>query len=376
MKHLILIIFFLPITLVGQQTLTKTLSHDGISREYILYVPAIYDSSQETPLVLNFHGYGSNASEQMFYGNFRTIADTAGFIIAHPLGTLDNSGTAHWNVGWGASTVDDIGFTAALIDAISADYAINQKRIYSTGMSNGGFMSYKLACELSDKIAAIASVTGTMNKGQFNQCNPTHPMPVMEIHGTTDAIVPYNGANWIEGSEDVVAFWADYNNCDTPADINQIENTNTTDGSTVEHWIYKNGDNDTRVELFKIMGGAHTWPGSILPFPGTNYDINASKEIWRFFSMYDIDGKISTSSSLEYDLSENVIIQQNPVASMINIELKNIGKVNYLLHDMNGRQLINGTLNNGNNSINIGHLNNGMYLLNVAGTSFKIIKFQ
>jgi len=148
---------------IAQQTINGTLEHDGLMREYILYVPANYTGTEEVPLLFNFHGYGSNASQQMFYGDFRPIADTEGFIIVHPMGTVDNTGTTHFNVGWGTSTIDDVGYTEALIDDLSSNYPIDAKRIYSTGMSNGGFMSYTLACELSDRIAAIASVTGTMN---------------------------------------------------------------------------------------------------------------------------------------------------------------------------------------------------------------------
>lgn len=146
----------------AQLTITDSIVHDGLTREYILYVPANYTGTSAVPLLFNFHGYTSNANDQMWYGDFRPIADTAGFIIIHPQGTLDGTGTTHFNVGWGGSTVDDVDFTSALIDSISAQYNINQDRVYSTGMSNGGFMSFKLACELSDRIAGIASVTGSI----------------------------------------------------------------------------------------------------------------------------------------------------------------------------------------------------------------------
>ncbi|MBL4624255.1 MAG: hypothetical protein JKY42_03830, partial [Flavobacteriales bacterium] len=137
------------IVLFAQQTIIDTISHDGIERTFTLYVPAIYSPGNSTPLVINFHGYTSNMASQMSYGDFRDIADTAGFIIVHPMGTLDGSGQTYWNSGWGG-TVDDIGFTAALIDSISIAYTINQDRVYSTGTSNGGFMSYTLACSLSN----------------------------------------------------------------------------------------------------------------------------------------------------------------------------------------------------------------------------------
>ncbi|MEL6972721.1 MAG: PHB depolymerase family esterase, partial [Bacteroidota bacterium] len=149
----------------GQQIINSSIQFDDLERTYLLYVPPSYTGDESVPLVLNFHGYTSNSGEQFFYSDFRAVADLNNFLVVHPQGTQDSEGNTHWNVGWGGSTVDDVGFTAALIDSLAAEYNINPERIYSTGMSNGGFMSYQLACELSDRIAAIASVTGTMNLG-------------------------------------------------------------------------------------------------------------------------------------------------------------------------------------------------------------------
>jgi polyhydroxybutyrate depolymerase len=188
---------FLHLSADAQQTINASITNGGIQRDYILYVPANYTGTSGVPLLFNFHGFTSNATQQMFYGDFRSIADTAGFIIVHPEGTLDNNGITHFNVGWGASTVDDVAFSSALIDSISAQYNIDQDRVYSTGMSNGGFMSFKLACELSDRIAGIASVTGSILPLTLSNCNALHSTPIMQIHGTTDGTVPYNGgAGW------------------------------------------------------------------------------------------------------------------------------------------------------------------------------------
>ena len=274
----------------SQQTINGSIIHDNLQRDYILYVPALYNATNPTPLVFNFHGYTSNAFDQMWYGDFRSIADTAGFIIAHPMGSLDNSGITHWNVGWGGSTVDDIGFTAALIDSLSANYNINQDRIYSTGMSNGGYFSYHLACNLSTKIAAIASVTGAMSQYTQTICNPSHPTPVMEIHGTADLTVPFNDI--ISG----LGYWRSYNNCNPIADTTIIPDLVLGDWSTVEHIVFDNGDNGVTTELFKVINGEHTWPGSNFSSGVTNYDINASIEIWKFFSRYDINGLINSST--------------------------------------------------------------------------------
>ncbi|MEP6796462.1 MAG: PHB depolymerase family esterase, partial [Saprospiraceae bacterium] len=281
-------ILCLPLLVISQQTINGSIMHDGLQRDYILYIPASYVPGHSAPLVLNFHGYTSNAFEQMFYGDFRPIADTAGFLVVHPMGTVDQLGNTHWNVGWGSSNVDDVGFTAALIDSLSAQYDINQDRIYSTGMSNGGFFTYKLACELSDRIAAIASVTGTMNTGQTTTCHPQHPMPVMEIHGTSDPTVAYDGTVFFTAIPTVLAYWATFNACHTPPDIDNIPDINTSDGCTAVHYVYANGTNGVEVEHYKIINGVHAWPGSAFGGVGTNQDVNASKEIWRFFSKYDI----------------------------------------------------------------------------------------
>jgi len=138
MKYLVIILLLSIISFLSysQQTINGSITHDGMQRDYILYIPENYTGVFPVQLVINFHGYGSNASEQMWYGDFRSISDTVGFLLIHPDGTLFN-GTTHWNVGgWtNGSTVDDVGFTEALIDSLSVTYNIDPSRIYATGMS-------------------------------------------------------------------------------------------------------------------------------------------------------------------------------------------------------------------------------------------------
>ena len=303
MRNFLYILFFFPLSLFGQETINDSILVNGDYRHFITYIPSIYHPSQITPLVFNLHGRTSNSFEQMWYGDFRDIADTANFIIVHPQGLLDNTGVTHWNLG--QSTVDDIGFLNSLYYYIVSNYNINVDQVYSTGMSNGGYMSYYLACNMSDKIAAIASVTGAM--GSFTQlnCNPTHPTPVMEIHGTADLTVPFNDI--VNGIE----YWRDYNNCNITADTTLIQDSDLSDLSTVEHIIYNNGFHGVTTELFKIHNGGHTWPGSGISTSGvTNNDINASVEIWMFFSRYDINGLINTPVIV----NENVINPRNVVS--------------------------------------------------------------
>lgn len=313
-------LFFVMLS-YGQQTIYDTIVHDNLQRSFILYVPDSYVQGTATPLVINFHGYTSNAFEQMFYGDFRLVADTAGFLLVHPMGTLDGSGNPYWNSNWGGA-VDDIGFTEALIDSLAAEYSINLDRVFSTGMSNGGFMSYTLACELSHRIAAIASVTGTMNVNQSNTCSPEHPTPIMEIHGTADFVVPYNGNSFMESIENTLNYWVDFNNCDVNPIMTPIPDINQNDGCTAGHYRYPDGANGVEVEHFKIINGGHTWPGS--PFPSgsgnTNQDINASVKIWEFFTQYDINGRIGYTGLVGHPQNEvEISIYPNPASDEVSL---------------------------------------------------------
>lgn len=369
----ILLVALMPFAGFSQQTINGTMTHDGIEREYILYVPEIYDDQSPAPLVFNFHGYSSNAGEQVLYGDFRSIADTAGFLVVHPEGTLDDYGITHFNVGWGASTVDDVGFTDALIDEIASTYSIDETRVYSTGMSNGGFMSYYLACQLSDRIAAIASVTGSMSPLQTSTCDPQGTVPVLEIHGTSDQVVPYNGAGFSEPTEDVVAYWYQHNNCNILPTIVQIPDTNTGDGSTVEHFIYGDCSDEVTTELFKITGGQHTWPGTAIGFPGTNYDIDASAEIWKFFSRYDINGKIIFSDVSEIE-TQSIFVYPNPVLSELTIEADQNIESEFELISLSGKTILNGQMSGQFQQVEMSDLPAGIYFLRINGAVFKLFK--
>jgi len=377
MKKLVFLIAFISLTFLGtsQQTITATITHDALQREYILYVPASYTGSNAVPLVLNFHGYTSNATEQMWYGDFRPIADTANFIIVHPNGMLDATGTTHFNVGWGGSTIDDVGFTSALLDSISAEYNINAERVYSTGMSNGGFMSYQLACQLSDKIAAIASVTGSMSPATYNACNPQHPTPVLEIHGTADGTVAYNGSNFSKPIIEVLDYWINFNNSNTTPCVINIPDINTSDGSTVEQLIYYGGDNDVTVEHFKITGGGHTWSGSAFGGAGTNYDIDASVEVWKFFSKYDINGLIGGPTLIESsEFNFEISIYPNPATNKVSVQCMSSKAMAYELYSMQGRLILTGVNDPLSREIDLSNLPQNVYILKIGSHSFKVFK--
>ncbi|HAD11495.1 MAG TPA: hypothetical protein DCF33_03555 [Saprospirales bacterium] len=306
----------------AQNTITGTIQSGGLTREYILYIPAAYTGNTAVPLIFNLHGYTSSNLEQLFYADFRPIADTANFLIVLPNGTIDAQGNRFWNTFLGNSNVDDVGFMRDLLNSLQATYNIDANRVYSTGMSNGGFMSYSLACELNDRITAIASVTGTMIQSKLNACNPGRPVPVMQIHGTADNTVPYNGlpASTFVSIPVLVNTWAGYNNCNPTPDIIQLPNTSTTDGCTAERHVYTGGDQGSTVELFKVIGGGHTWPGSAFNIGITNQDFSASKEIWRFFSQYQLN-QLSETQTPE-SLAASWIAFPNPMQDYFILQSK------------------------------------------------------
>lgn len=360
----------------AQTTLSGIIKHNGIVRTYRIYIPAVYNPATQVPLLFNLHGYGSNNVEQEFYADFRPIADTAGFIIVHPNGTLDGQNNRFWNA-FGASTVDDIGFLSALIDSVSEGYSIDPNRIYSTGMSNGGFMSYELACALSNRIAAIASVTGSMTYVQLNLCNAMHPIPVMEVHGTADGTVPYTGSLLFIPIDTLVDYWARFNNCTLIPTITRIPDIKSTDGCTAEHYVYDNGDLDSKVELYKIIGGGHTWPGAPVTIGVTNMDFSASTEIWRFLSRYDLIGLTTTRAGIGIAHVPAFNVYPNPSNDKFIISFADFSERTISIANYSGRVIQRYTSYTDNEVLNIDA--KGIYFITVTSgmqtLTKKVIKY-
>ena len=263
---------------------TKTFSHDNVNRNYLIYIPDSYDSEIDYPLMFLFHGFGGIASEFINTADMRDLAESKNFIVVYPQG-LDLAGTgSHWNCSNPSadnkSDVDDIGFIENLIDQLLIDYpVIDNKRIYAAGYSNGGFMSYYLGCN-SKKFAAIGSVAGTMLDDSYQSCNANFPTAMINIHGTDDFDVPYDGNIYYPSIPEVVDWWKNFNN--TPN-----EDLLTNQDGSIEQYIYYNDAGDRYVEHIKIIGGGHYWDDK-LNYNGTN----TSGLIWGFVSNYNIDGII------------------------------------------------------------------------------------
>lgn len=276
--------------------------YDSQSRVYARYVPSVYNGSTAVPLVICLHGLGDTITNFVGIG-MNYVADTANFIVltpqavSSPYGTAWNSGASYYGYVLNGN-VDDSGFINALIDSTMANYNIDSNRIFVTGFSMGGFMSNRLAVDLNSRVAAIASVSGTIG-ASFSPGTP-NPIPVCHFHGTADGTVAYTGNAYGMDAENLVDFWIGVNNCDTIPIIDSLPDI-AADGKNVVHYTYENGNNATQVEFYKVIGGDHEW----LMQP-TN-DIAYTLEIWKFFSKFPMQ-----SSSVITETREIFKIFPNP----------------------------------------------------------------
>lgn len=270
-------------------TFSRSIEVEGETREYLIYVPNSYDTIKSIPVMLNFHGWTMSARNQMEVSDMRALSEQEEFILVYPQGTK-LWGSTHWNVGsWTlGSDAKDIEFIDALIDQIANNYNIDNERVYACGYSNGGFFSHELACQLSQRIAAIGTVAANISKETVNNCNASHPIPVVTISGTLDEVIEYDGSvpERTLSQEETLKYWLTFNNVDTVPSITNIPDWYPLDSSTVIRYEYVDGDNNSEVEHYKVVNGGHDWPGTF-----GNFDINSNVIIWDFVSQFDIHGK-------------------------------------------------------------------------------------
>ena len=255
---------------------------EGLNRRYILHRPK--DLKENSPLIFILHGFGSSATNIMSYSQMNLIADQNGFLVCYPQGSTLPTGQSHWNANLEMSTVNDIDFLSELSNQLSITYKTNEDNTFVAGMSNGGFMSYTLGCNKSNVFKAIASVTGTMSGKDWKNCYPVNKIPVLQISGTDDTTVPWDGSmstsyGWggAPHIKKVVEFWGDLNQCDQVEEFD-FPDIDDSDKSTVSLTKRKGSSDGNEVWFYTVKGGGHDWPGS-----WGNKDMSASEEIWKFF---------------------------------------------------------------------------------------------
>ena len=276
----------------------RSLEVDKRPRHYLVHVPRSYDGSKPCPLVLAFHGGGSNAQQMVRFCGLNDKADQAGFIVVYPSGTSRLETALTWNGGNCCgyamlNKVDDVAFVRALLDDLAKVIKIDPKRVFATGISNGGIMAYRLASELSERIAAIAPVSGPMGT---EKCSPKRPVSVIHFHGTDDEFAPFKGG---KGTKSLTATnfysvdhsiraWIKANDCALEPQETKLPEK-VKDGAAVIRTTYTAGREGAEVVLITIQGGGHTWPGQeprVKLLGKATKNISANDLMWEFFEKH------------------------------------------------------------------------------------------
>ena len=280
-----------------QKTINLTI--DGNIRSFVIYIPIGYNNAGKMPLIFAIHG-GSGTPEGMInIANFKTIADRDKVVLVYPAGVQNN-----WNDGRPTIPnqlgINDVRFFNQLCDYMINNYSVDGAKIYATGISNGGFMSSRLGCELSNRIAAIVVDAATIEATTIApNCNPGRSVPAIYIHGTTDPLVPFTGGQMTAGGTaggtilshfQAIDKWITINGCNTTPTIADLPNI-ANDGTTIKQRVYSGGTNGSEVVSYVVLNGGHTWPQGYqylneAIIGKTSQDMNACEVIWTFFKRF------------------------------------------------------------------------------------------
>ena len=353
-----LFFYFLLISFGVKSQILQSINHNGVDRVYFYFTPSDYSANQSLPLLIVLHGLTQTGGGVMDITNFNAIAEQEKFIVVYPSG-LNNAWNANMNVS--VSTADDKGFLELLIAHFEQNFNTNPSKKYLCGFSNGAFMSNKMACESDLCFAGIATVSGTMSDTVYANCNPSQKTSVLHIHGTADAVVPYNGAASTGASVDLtLEKWRAFLGCSQTPSTSDISNANLFDLSTAQRITYA-GCGGQALEHIKVNGGGHQWPG-IPTWNGglgtINMDFYSPQVIWDFLA----PKSCVTSSLFEENLS--LEIYPNPVDEQLMIK-SNLTEGILVITDFTGKIVVDKVLDSDKQVINLECLNPGMYFITI-----------
>jgi polyhydroxybutyrate depolymerase len=287
---------------------TRKLVVHGRDRTYLVHVPGQYDARQPSPVVLAFHGLGSNAAQMVNFCGLSNKADEAGFIVVYPNGSLRVRNWLAWSAGTRfddaqEQNIDDVEFVRQLLDDLARVATVDRDRVFATGMSNGAMLAYLLASELSDRIAAIAPVAGPMGTPE---CHPQRAVPVMHFHGLDDKFSPFQGGRGERSLTQTDFFsvahstdcWIKANGCRAEPVVVELP-VQFDDGTSVARKTWGGGQNGAEVVLFEIAGAGHTWPGrkeSPFSLEKSTRNISANDAMWEFFQRHPRKPRLTIES--------------------------------------------------------------------------------
>lgn len=288
MKFIPYLLFtFMSISALAQgQLAEQQIKVDGIKRNFTTYLPV--DATEGLPVIISLHGGFASPKGQFKLADFRPIADRDKFIVVCP------ASKHGWQDGKKVKDIDDVKFIDQLITYLVDTYNADANRVYVTGISKGGFMAARLACQLSNRIAAIAIVAATLDSNEGY--TPQYPMPMLFIHGTKDPIVPYQGGKLfgraVYSHQAIIKRWVLLDGCNPKPVITNIPDK-ANDGTSITKEEYTNALNGMQVIGYTVNNGGHTWPGGWQYLPRfiigkTTKNLNACQVIWDFFKGYKL----------------------------------------------------------------------------------------
>lgn len=350
-------------TFSSAQWQNKSFTHQGNLRQYRVYQSPNYNASNPASMVITLHGLGDNMTNFSGIG-MNYIADTANIIVVVPQAMNDPLAGTAWNSGAGFmgyypnAAINDVHFIETLMDTIQTNYAINPNRVYVCGFSMGGFMTNRLAIELSDRFTAFATVAGTMGFG-LTDYTPNADIRIAYFHGTADGTVPYAGNASGIGADSLVNFWVNNNQCDPVPQHTALPDTYN-DGYTIDQYIYSNGIDNSSVEFYKVNGADHVW---LTP----SNDIFYTTEIWKFFNKY----QVLEGAGITEQTANPFTVYPNPATEMMHISSKaSNGNVSCELIDLTGKTVLAESLmlTNGSAAISLNEsaVKAGVYLLRMT----------
>ena len=356
MKLLILLSIFIAANVCFSQV-NSSIQHDGETRTFVYYTPTGWDQSQQLPILFVLHGVTQTGNGLMGITGFNDIAEENNFIVCYPDG-INNAWNA--NMSLTLSSADDLGFMEALTMHFQTAFNTNPLKQYLSGFSNGGYMINKIACESSICYAGIASVSGNMTDTVYNNCNPIHPTSVLHIHGTLDPVVAYNGSASTGVSVDAsMEKWRLLLNCNISPTTLAMANSNIFDFSSPERITYANCDKE--LELIKVTGGGHQWPGIATLIGGLgniNMDFYSPQVIWDF-----LDGKSCPSSAgLEFIEEDEIKVHPNPIIDKFVIESSEIIQ-SVTIFNLTGKAIVTFEVNASKKTLDISNLTSGIYFV-------------
>jgi polyhydroxybutyrate depolymerase len=370
MKHLL--VLCLSLTALGSFAQLDSIWVGDMYRYYAIHLPPNYDGVAELPVVIGLHGGFGSAEQLPNQSLLSESADEEGYIALYPdgLGYILAPAFHFWNAGECcgyplSAGIDDVQFISDLIDDIGNNYAVDLNRVYATGISNGGMMSYKLACELSDKIAAIAPVAGPL---MSHPCNAENPIPVIHFQSYQDSNIPYLGGVG-DGASDhynppidsVLNVFASLNDC---ASLNDT----VYDGTDFTHVVWSECLCSYRVEYFISTDGGHSWPGGVVALgDDPSVLLDANDLMWEFFQEFSLDCNVTVKEEEQMNAFE---VFPNPASNIIHI-ISPSPVTEVILYNQQGSQVATTVMNN---NLAVDHLPVGLYVMIIKTQKYQCVR--